>query len=114
MCLNSKFLEAVSVTAKRTGCNAGELYRDGLADFLRDGFRNEDSPQEIAARALAQLCGGRFDPVVAEIVTLFLVRSVDGNKFSAKYARCAKDLCDMVRRRASYEEYLGWANSNFH
>ena len=51
------FKNTAAQAARTCGVEFGVFLRDwGLQDFLLDAFDRGDSPQEIGARALSQLC----------------------------------------------------------
>jgi hypothetical protein len=106
---NARLKKAASQAATSCGADFGQLMRDGLADFLADGFDDGDHPNVIAAKVLASLCcGGKHDRVVAHMVMLFLSPRIDD-----ECDRCARDLRELVDREADYAAYLAWANANF-
>lgn len=92
----------------------GDFTRDGWDDFLKDGYSEDDAPQVVAAKALQQLCGGKYDRLVGKVVLLFLLQIFKGRGFVTEDCQSAVDLCHLIDSRATIDAYLEWANSNFH
>jgi hypothetical protein len=104
------FKDVAAQAARTCGVEFGVFLRDwGLQDFLLEAFDRGDSPQEIAARALDQLCvkeDRSRDMPVCLTVAEFLNETVGDPGMHR-----LRDLRQIVETSGTYRAYLGWARS---
>ncbi|HEX3657364.1 MAG TPA: hypothetical protein VHV55_16360 [Pirellulales bacterium] len=103
---------AASKAARALHADYGHYMRDGLADFLWDGFADADPPHLIAAKALVALSDDVDGQLVAATAVFFLTdccRSLGPTELDP----CAKELQEIVARGGNEEQYLQWARNWF-
>ena len=96
------------------GVEFGVFLREwGLQDFLLEAFDQGESPQEIAARALDQLCVKEDhlrDMPVCLMVAEFLNETVGLSVGDPQMQRLS-DLRQILATSGTYRAYLEWARS---
>ena len=109
------FKRVAAQAASECRVNFGTFLRQwGLEDFLVDQVDKSDLPQEIAARALADLCTGDLgtrDQVVCLTVTEFLDETVGRPSQDPEGMQRLRDLAEALKERPTYEAFRRWASS---
>jgi hypothetical protein len=108
------FRSSASEAAKATGANFGEFMRGGLADFLLDGFDQDDDCLTIAAKAIVELCDEQTDQkrVAAATVLVFLQQAARKLP-SDKRERCGLDLLSILKDGCNATAVANWCKSWF-
>jgi hypothetical protein len=108
------FKNTAAQAARTCGVEFAVFRRDwGLQDFLLEAFDRDDSPQEIAARALDQLCvkeDPSRDMAVCLTVAEFLNETV-GLPTEDPQMQRLRDLRRILATSGTYIAYLEWARS---
>lgn len=85
-----------------------------VRDFFLDEASSSSTPRELAANALAELCGGdagSMDRAVCTGVVQFLDREFGQSREDQSQMQRIIDLLHMISEPANRAQYLKWVNS---
>ena len=110
------FKDTAAQAARTCGVEFGVFLREwGLLDFLLEAFDRGETPQEIAARALDQLCvkeDPSRDMPVCLTVAEFLNETVGLSVEDPQMQRLL-DLRQILATSGTYRAYLDWARTSY-